>query len=225
VKIIGQNIYRRALVAAILIAATGLVVGVASRYLMVRWKSPAASFFYGLGTTLIMWMALSFASRKLFNDLVADAQRGHPLSPAENYTANRRPRDAVHRYPRSLVYLIALLGFLLVALPFLSAEPRRPIAIGTYCACFCAACMVFAIAVHLYVYSVAVMHDRVIIKGFVKRAFLLSDIAKSKIEMTKNGAQIVVVLKNGKTLRFGRMLTGFASLSATLIPQSSRAPD
>ena len=113
--------------------------------------------------------------------------------------------------------LVTVAGLVLGALPYLTREAGRPIATATFVACFTAASVTFALAVHLLTYRVFMRPNSIIIRtAWSLRQIDLADIQQTRVIRTKNGPQIAVLLKDRKIIRFGCMLTGFTTLLESL---------
>lgn len=174
-----------------------------------------ASVYTILGIILI-WVVLSLSMRGVLRELRARA-KSNPLRPINEMVnttdgSTDESVETVHGYPVTLKVLVAMAGFVFVALPYVSAAPGENISIGTYVICFSMACLIFAILIYILNYSVTVKHNGLAVHAFGSRIIAFSDMMYTKLIKTKNGQQLTVTLRNGKVLRFGSTLTGFQTL-------------
>ena len=212
-----------ALRAAILIAAAGFVAANARGYLLRRWGVSVAPSVYGIGAFAFIWIILWLSTRKLLRELkINGAKRKLPGIASQQETCEDHAKT-VHKYPSLLGYLLTSVGVVFLALPYLSAEPGKSIAPATFVGCLVTSFIIFVIDFYVVTYSVTITHDKILIRKFTtRREIAIADIANTDVVTTKNGPQVVVLLKNGKIVRFGRMLTDFASLLETLTAKISR---
>ncbi|TLY99307.1 MAG: hypothetical protein E6K36_16240 [Gammaproteobacteria bacterium] len=210
------SLFLRAIRAAAFIVAAGFAAVTARRYLISRWDLAISRLLYGVLGLAFVWIVTWLSTRQLLQEL----RRGDEIVRPE--VAVHQPRldhgraQTVHKYPGRLTYSVAALGLFFVALPYFSREPGNAIAPATYVACFGLACIVLGIYLYTSTYSVTIGPDKILVNGFVRREIAFSDVAGTELVKTKNGQQIVVVLKDGTTIRFGRMLTDFSIMSETL---------
>lgn len=218
-----------ALRAAVLIAAAGFVAANARGYLLNRWGVSVAPSVYGLGAFAFVWIILWLSTRKLLRELKVNVISRKLPGIANQQETREDYAETVHKYPALLGYLLAAVGVVFLALPYLSAEPGKSIAPVTFVGCLVISFIIFVIDFYIVTYSVTITHDKILIRAFMtRREIAIADIANTDVVTTKNGPQVVVLLKNGKIVRFGRMLTDFTSLLETLTAKTSRrtgAPD
>ena len=131
----------------------------------------------------------------------------------------------MYRYPWLLRWFLAFCGLIFVAAPYLSADPGKPIAIATYVVAFVVAFVFFATALYMFVYSVTIKHDGIVVNAFRKREIAFSDVKDSKVVWTQYGRIIVVRLKDGEVFRFGGRLTDFSTLWGALSAQTPARTD
>ena len=202
-----------------LIVSVGFVLVIGRQYLVNKWALSVPIWIYGVLGLAVLWVVFSLSMRSLLAELRAN----HPAAaqPLPQRIRSASHAESVHRYPLRLTGTVAVFGLCLVALPFLSASPDSRIAPVTYACSFVGATALFIIAVRLFLYSVTVKQGRIIIRAFTLRQVELAEVAETTMVSTRNGPQIVVSLKNGKVLRFGRLLTGFDDLRASLMGRST----
>ena len=210
-----------ALRAAALIAAAGFAAENVRGYLTSRWGLSVSPRLYGVLALTFIWVVFWLSTRNLLRKLRADANVPRPPIAGHQPKASEGRDATVHRYPLQLTYLVGALGFFLIALPYLSVEPGKTVALVTYAACFGIACIVFAIDYYIFTYSVTVEHDAIVVQAFGKRSISFSDVANIEVVKTKNGQQIVVALKDGHIIRFGRMLTDFSLMLDALTSRTA----
>jgi len=211
-----RTILLLAIRAAFFIVAAGSFAVHAREYLNNQWKISIPPLLYGVLGFIFLWLVFWLSTRRLFSDVIAYTKVSRQQATADRPRSNDTHLDTDHRYPRRLRYLLAAFGLFLVALPFISAEPGKDIAIVTYACCFTFAFIVFAIDLYVCIYAVFVRHDGLIIHAFGQRKIRFAEMAGTEIVKTKNGSQIVLSLKNGHVIRFGGMLTDFSKLSEAL---------
>ena len=205
--------------AAFMAAATFIVVNLRG-YLFDRWGLSISPKLYGVMGLVFIWMVFWLSTRPLFREVMARDQFQRPR------IAANRPRDStahvntVHRYPLRIKFLLAIAGLFLVAVPYISVEPGKSVALVTYVSCFVVAGILFAIDFYICIYSVAVKYDGILIHGLVDRKIEFSDLVSTTIVKTKNGSQIVLSLKNGRKIRIGGMLTDFSQIVDALNAQA-----
>lgn len=183
-------------------------------YFSSKFAGPMPIAVYGVFGIVIISIVFSLSMRQLVAELRA-RRASAPETPKAVPTAASRA-ESVHRYPPRLTGMVAGFGLFLVALPFISDAlglATKPI---TYVCSFSAAAILFAITVRLLLYSVIIKQDRVVVKGLLMREIRFEEMRSVVVETTRNGPQIVVSLNNGKTLRFGRLLTGFRAMTDVL---------
>jgi drug/metabolite transporter (DMT)-like permease len=214
-----------ALRAAAFIAAAGFIAVKLTGYLISRGDLAIPPAIYGVLGCLFIWPVVSVSTRRLFHELRANAEgqltqiAAHQLKDGESRT------ETVHRYPWLMRYFIAALGVYCVALPYLSAEPDKPIAVVTYGACFGLAFMALATAFYMFIYSVTLKPDGIVVNALGKRKIAFSDVKDSKVVFGPYGRQIVVGLKDGEVFRFGGKLTDFSTLWGVLSAETPHRTD
>jgi hypothetical protein len=219
------NLIMLALRAVALIGAAGFVAVNLRNYLISRRDLSISPGLYGIAGAAFIWAVYWLSTRKLLRGLKANAKASRPQIATHQTKASPGRADTVHRYPSGLRYLVAALGLFLVALPYLSVESGKSIALATYVGCFGIACIVFVIDIYMFAYSVTVKHDRILVKAFGKQEIIFTDVAYTEVVTTRNGHQIVVALKNGQEVRFGRMLTDFSTMLDALTAQTPHRAD
>jgi hypothetical protein len=210
-----------ALLPGALAAAVGFVTLELRNYLTSRSGLSISPKLYAVLAILFIWTVASLSMQRLIRELRADAEVARPQIPAHQFEAGENRIETVHRYPWLLRYPAAALGLIYVALPYQLGERGRSIADVTYAGSFGIAFVMFAIAIYLFIYSVTVKHDRIVVNEFGHWEIRFSDVADTKLVRTARGRQIVLRLKNGQVFRFGGKLTGFLTLLDAL---TARAP-
>jgi hypothetical protein len=205
-------------------AAAGFLAVKARDYLESEWDTPTLRLLYGVLGCLLIWIVTSLSTRRLFRELMADAEVSRWQIAASQFKDSEGRTYTVHRYPWLLKYPVAAFGLIYVALPYLNAEPGKSIALVTYVLCFGLAFFSLSVAFYMFSYSVTLTQDGILVHAFGKREIAFSDVADTKLVRTAYGRQIVVTLNNGQLFRFGGKLTGFFTLLDALIAHTPTEP-
>jgi heme/copper-type cytochrome/quinol oxidase subunit 4 len=206
--------------AVILVAAAAAFTVVARGFVLARWDFRYSTPCYVVLSMAFTWAVLWLSTRQLLRELKANAKAGSASPVASEHA--QKYSEPLHRYPLHLRVLVAFAAIVLVALPYLLIGSTGSQALVTYIACFGAACTMFVVDLYLFLYSVSIENEQIVIKGFGARAYPLTDVVTVDILRSKNGQQIAVKLRNGEILRFGAMLTGFSKLLETLKARTAR---
>lgn len=197
---------------AILVAALGFGLVKLRVYLTRHGEMLIPVSVYTILGIVLIWVVLSLSMRGVLRELRTQA-KNKPLRPINQMVETSDDSgETVHAYPASLKVLVALLGLVFVALPYLSAALGENVSIAAYAIFFGMACVVFAILAYLLNYLVTVKHDGLIVRAFGSRGIAFSDMMYTKLIKTTSGQQLAVTLRDGKALRFGSSLTGFQTL-------------
>jgi hypothetical protein len=217
-----RRIFLLTLRAAAAIAATGFVIAHARIYMLRDWRFSVPIPIYTIAAYSLLLIVLWLSTRTLIRQLMTSAATKRPVSRTNQSTINDSPVETIHRYPLLLTLLVVSAGLIVGAVPYLMRNIGEPIGISTYVVCFGVACILFAIAIHLLTYRVVTKLNGIVIRTTLgTREIALTEIQEATVVKTRNGSQIVVLLKNNKVIRFGRALTGFTTLLESL---AAKAP-
>jgi hypothetical protein len=208
--------------AVLAIGATAFVLLHARDYLATHGPFSIPPGIYALAAYSLLLLVLWISARTLIRQLAADAESNRWERMLKQPKVHDRKLETTHRYPLTLTLLIALLALVATALPYLTHNSGTAIALPTYVACFGSACSLLLLAIHLATYRVAVKPDSICVHtAFHTRHVALTEIREIKVVTTRTAPQIVVLLKDNETVRFGGMLTGFGALLQALVAKSA----
>lgn len=195
--------------AAISIGVTAFILVYGKSYFAANGLFSISPTIYALGAYSLLMLVLWASTRTLVRELVANTNNREWKF--DKSALDEHKLTSIHKYPFRLTLLVAVVGLIAVILPYLNHDSRT--AISTYVVCFGAACVMFVIAVYLFSYRVVVKPNSIRIHTIFKtRDIALTEIREIRVLRTRNGPQIVLLLKNNETDRFGCMLTGFSTL-------------
>ncbi len=217
-----RRIFLLTLRAAAAIAATGFVIAHVRIYLLMHWHVSVPIPIYTIAAYSLLLIVLWLSTRTLIRELMVNSASERPVSRTNQSTTNDSPVETMHRYSLPLTLLVVSAGLIVGAVPYLIRNFGEPIGISIYVVCLGAACILFAIAIHLLTYRVVTKLNSIVIRTTLgTREIALTEIQAATVVKTRNGSQIVVLLKNNKVIRFGRALTGFTTLLESL---AAKAP-
>lgn len=202
-----------------LIVAVGVVLIIGRDYILSELGTSFVRWIYGVFGLLVLWITLWLSTRSLLLELRSNRRHVSRSLPEE--ARSERSVGSSHKYPLRLAVITSAFGLCLVSLPFLSATPNSSVAPVMYICSFGAATVLFVIALWLLLYSVTIKRDGIVVSAFTSKEIAFEQIAETSVVTTRNGPQIVVSLKNGHVLRFGRQLTGFIAMRDVLMSKSS----
>ena len=199
---------------AALFIVIGAIVMLARDYVLREWRV-SQSVYLAIGFLLI-WIALAASMRPLLVELRGN-RKIQPMPVAPDQETNLvETMETVHRYPRHLAALVIAFGLLCVAAPYVGREPGKAYPIALYFGFGVVACIALVCAACLLRYSVKITRDRLYVTLIRTQTFRMAEILKTEIVHTKNGPQLIIFFRSGKLLRFGRILTGFSTMTARL---------
>jgi len=212
--------------ATALIAVAGFIAINARTYLLAWWGISIPPNLYGIGTLVFILLVASRSLKTVIDMLRVDADaRQAPTPEIHRQITGKDNAGQVHKFPLRFGYLLLIFDVILFGLPYLSVAPDRTIAPVTYIVCFGAACIVAIMVIYIFRYRVTIKSDRIVIRALNAYEVPFVDIASIHVVTTKNippvGPRGVVLLTNGKIIRFNGMLTGFNDLVDALTVKTS----
>ena len=208
-----SRIFLLTLRAIFFLLCTGFILEKVKEHVFSRWGDPLPREIYGVLSVAIIVVVLGLSMRSLLAEL-----RLHRASSERKVfkgdIVEEKHAESTHRFPVHLILIVSLLSLFMAALPFMMMFLGSFVTPFTYICSFSLAAMLFVMVVRLIIFSVTMKADRIVVRDFISREVYFDEIERTSIARTRNGQQIVVVLKSGKVLRFGGMLTGFRLLVA-----------
>lgn len=217
-----RRIFLLTLRSVALLLGVGALLIYARPYVASRWQSSAANEIYTvLGVALLM-SVYSLSLRPIVKALRARRALTTQV-PAGLRSAEGREKS-VYKYPPHLLVMVMAFGLFWVAVPFLSRAAYARVAPVTYVLSFIAAAVLFVIALRLFLFSVTIGPDGLLVKALTARSVRFDEINNVTVVNTGKSRQIAVSLDSGKVIYFNNNLSGFDEMASLLTTRSPSHP-
>jgi hypothetical protein len=208
--------------AAAFIGVAGVVVVNARAYLFSQWGFSVSPTAYGVGAFFLIWLVFWFSTKEIISMLKTDAlARQSRVSSSIPITEKSIP-EGQYKYPLRFVCLLVLFGVAIAFIPIMILAAGDAIAPLGYLFFFAPACIPVIFAIYISRYSVIITSDKLMIRTIAMREVSLGDIAKASVTTIRGGRQAVVLLKDGRIIRFSGMLVGFNELLGKLTVKAEK---